>query len=29
LLEQLCDQQGIARIQPPPLRWIDLNNHES
>lgn len=29
LLEKLCDQQGIARIQIPPLRWIDVNNHES
>jgi hypothetical protein len=29
LLEKLCDQQGIAHMQVPPLRWIDLNNRES
>jgi hypothetical protein len=26
LLEKLCDEQGIARSQLPPIRWIDLNH---
>jgi hypothetical protein len=25
LLEKLCEQQGIDRNAPPPIRWINLN----
>jgi hypothetical protein len=24
-LKQLCDQQGIAHQDSPPIRWINLN----
>jgi len=24
LLLKLCEQQGIERAPPPPIRWIDL-----
>jgi hypothetical protein len=24
-LNQLCDQQGIAHYESPPIRWINLN----
>lgn len=24
-LAKLCDQQGIERDPPPPIRWINLN----
>jgi hypothetical protein len=24
-LNQLCDQRGITHLDPPPIRWINLN----
>ncbi len=28
-LRRLCQQQGIALEDAPPIRWVDLNNRQS
>ena len=28
-LRRLCQQEGIPLDDSPPIRWVDLNNHQS